>query len=112
MIGLAQSYSMPKLDDFHSAPNGDSYTGKKQAFCDLVRSLKPGITEIIFHPSVETDNLKQITSSWQQRVWEAQMFSDPEMKKFFEDEGVGFTTWKEMMKRFRERGSERLAVGS
>ena len=103
MIGLGLSYTLPKLDDFHSAPNAKTYEGKKQAFYDLVRSLKPGITEIIFHPSVESDSLKKITNSWQQRVWEAEMFSDPEMIRFFEDEDILFTNWKDMMKRFNDR---------
>lgn len=103
MIKYVGDYPLPKLDDFRGAPDGDSYADKKQKFMDLVHALSPGITEIIFHPSVETDNLKSITNSWQQRVWEAQMFTDPDMKQFFRDEGVLFTNWKEIMKRFRER---------
>jgi hypothetical protein len=67
----------------------------------LVNSLGPGLTEIIFHPSVETDNLKTITVSWQQRVWEAQLFSDPVVKKFFEDNRIIITTWREIMKRHK-----------
>lgn len=98
-----EEYPMPKLDDFWSAPEADSYAQKKQAFFDLVRRLQPGITEIIFHPSVETDNLKSITNRWQQRVWEAQMFADPEVIDFLESEGVLFTNWKDMLRRYRER---------
>ncbi len=103
MMKFASDYPFPKLDDFWAAPNGSSYEEKKQNFFQLVKSLKPGITEIIFHPSVETENLKKITNSWQQRVWEAKMFADPEMIQFFKDEGVLFTNWKEIMKRFEER---------
>ncbi len=103
LIEFISNYTLPKLDAFYAALNGSSYQEKKQNFFKLVRSLKPGITEIIFHPSVESDNLKSITNSWQQRVWEAQMFSDPEVIQFFKDEGVLFTNWKEMMERFRER---------
>jgi predicted glycoside hydrolase/deacetylase ChbG (UPF0249 family) len=103
MVDLGSSYSLPKLDDFYSAPHAQTYEGKKQVFRDLVQSLNPGITEIIFHPSVESDSLKKITNSWQQRVWEAQMFSDPEMIQFFVDEGILFTNWKDMMNRFQQR---------
>jgi hypothetical protein len=103
LLTFTSTYSLPKLDDFWAAPDGKTYEEKKQNFYNLVRDLKPGITEIIFHPSMETDNLKSITNSWQQRVWESQMFSDPEVIQFFEEEGVLFTNWKEMMKRFRER---------
>ena len=100
MVKFVSSYTMPKLDDFYAAPEAATYAGKKQKFFALVKSLKPGITEIIFHPSIESDSLKMITNSWQQRVWEAAMFSDPEVIQFFKDEGVLFTNWKEMMKRF------------
>jgi chitin disaccharide deacetylase len=103
MVAFASGYTLPKLDDFYSVPNGKSYAEKRANFFEMVKSLKPGITEMIFHPSVESDNLKAITNSWQQRVWEAQLFSDPEVKQFLKDEGILFTNWKEMMTRFKER---------
>jgi predicted glycoside hydrolase/deacetylase ChbG (UPF0249 family) len=105
-LKLIAAYKLPKLDDFNAAPDGKSYDDKKQKFYELVRSLSPGLNEIIFHPSVQTDTLKAITGSWQQRSWEAQMFADPEMHAFFEREGVLFTNWKEIMKRFDERNPQ------
>jgi predicted glycoside hydrolase/deacetylase ChbG (UPF0249 family) len=103
LIADADSYTMPKLDYFFSAPEGKTYQEKKENFYKLVKSIPPGLTEIIFHPSVESDNLKSITNSWQQRVWEYQMFSDPEMIEFFNNQGIVFTNWKEVMERFRGR---------
>ena len=100
LISDAGKYTMPKLDYFFSAPKGKTYQNKKENFINLVKSLPPGLTEIILHPSVETDNLKSITNSWQQRVWEAQIFADPEMIAFFKDQGIIFTNWKEIMARF------------
>jgi len=100
LISDAGQYTMPKLDYFFSAPAGKTYQEKKENFYKLVKSIPPGLTEIIFHPSVESDNLKSITNSWQQRVWEYQMFSDPEMISFFKDQGIVFTNWKEIMIRF------------
>ena len=102
LIADAGNYTLPKLDYFFSAPKGATYQEKKENFYKLVKSLPPGLTEIIFHPAIETDNLKSITNSWQQRVWEAQMFADPEMIAFFKDQGIIFTNWKEIMKRFKE----------
>ncbi len=101
VVDFMATYTLPKVDNFTSAPtNAKTYEEKLAVFKELVRSLEPGLTEIIFHPSVDTEQLKTITGSWQQRIWESQMFSDPEMKKFFEDEGIIFTNWKEIMKRF------------
>jgi hypothetical protein len=102
------AYKLPKLDDFNAAPDGKSYEDKKEKFMVLVRSLQPGLNEIIFHPSVMTDTLKAITGSWQQRSWEAQMFADPAMLAFFEREGIQFTNWKEIMKRWEERFGDSL----
>ena len=103
LIQSGTEYTLPKLDDFTSVPNGKSYQEKKENFFDLIQNVEPGITEIIFHPSIETEGLKKITNSWQQRVWEAKMFSDPEVIQFLKNEEIIFTNWKAMMQRFKER---------
>ena len=102
MIKYMSDYTLPKLDNFTSAPKADTYEEKVGAFKALIISLKPGLTEIIFHPAVESEQMRAITGSWQQRKWEAEMFSDPELIQFFKDEGIIFTDWKEIMKRFKE----------
>ena len=98
---LLSEYTLPQLDDFYSVTSAKTYKEKIEDFFLLVKDLKPGLTEIIFHPSVETDKLKTITNAWQDRVWEAEMFSDPQVIQFFEDEGIIFTNWIEVMERFR-----------
>jgi predicted glycoside hydrolase/deacetylase ChbG (UPF0249 family) len=103
LIAFMDSYTLPKVDNFTSAPKGDTYEEKVQVFKDLIKSLRPGLTEIIFHPSVASENLKNITGSWQQRIWEYEMFADPDLIKFFEDEGIIFTNWKEIMRRFNDK---------
>lgn len=102
VIEMMNNYSLPKVDFFGSAPNAKSYEEKRAAFMEYVNALPPGLTEIIFHSSFLTENLKTITGSWQQRAWEAEMFADPVMIDFFKEKGIIFTTWREIMKRFRE----------
>jgi predicted glycoside hydrolase/deacetylase ChbG (UPF0249 family)/predicted neuraminidase len=96
-------YRLPKLDNFTSVPKGSTYEEKRAGFFKLVRSLNSGLTEIIFHPATNTENLKTITGSWQQRVWEAELFADPVVHQFFKDEGIIITNWKEIMKRFEKK---------
>ena len=69
----------------------------------MIQALEPGISEIIFHPSIETEGVKRITNSWQQRAWEAKMFSVPDVIQFMKVEGIVFTNWKEIMVRFKEK---------
>jgi len=102
MLSIINNYKLPKLDYFYSAGKADTYEAKRQKFYDLVQSWQPGLIEIIFHPSEGTENLKTITGSWQQRIWEAEMFADPDVIQFLKDEEIIFTNWKEIMKRFNE----------
>jgi len=102
VIEVIANYKLPKLDNFTSVPDGKTYKGKRENFFNLVKSLTPGLTEIIFHPSVETENLKSITNSWQQRAWEAEMFSDPVVLKFFKTNDIQLTTWTEIMDKFEK----------
>lgn len=107
-IKLMSEYKLPKLDDFHAVPEGKTYEEKCQNFFELVRSMSPGINEVIFHPSVLSPTLRAITGTWQQRAWEAEMFADPAVKKFLEREGIVFTNWKQIMKRWEERYGDTL----
>ncbi len=99
LIKMIEDYKLPKLDYFVSVGAAETYPEKKEGFKELIKNLPNGLSEIIFHPSVETDKLKTITNSWQQRVWEAEMFNDPEIVDFLKKEGIIFTNWKEVMDR-------------
>ncbi len=103
VIGLVGDYKLPQLDNFSSVPSGPTYEEKRANFFKLVKGLDAGLTEIIFHPATLTDNLKSITSSWQQRVWEGELFADPKVQQFFKDEGIVITNWTEIMKRFEQK---------
>ncbi len=100
LLEMIANYSLPKLDYFSSVPKGDSYEDMRENFMEQVRNLEPGLIEIIFHPQYATEKTKNITGSWQQRQWEVDVFADPVVKQFFEDEGLIFTNWIEIMERF------------
>ena len=100
LLEMLEEYSMPKLDYFSYVPHGASYEEMRENFFNQIRSLKPGLTEIIFHPQFESEFGKSITGSWQQRAWEADLFADPEVHSFFEDEDLIFTNWRDIMTRF------------
>jgi len=100
---VIDGYKLPKLDDFDSILEGDTYEAKLEKFYEQIRGLDPGITELIFHPSILTEGLRHITGTWQQRAWEAEMFSDPAVKEFLKREGIVFTNWKIIMERWEER---------
>jgi len=103
IINAITEYKMPKLDNFTSVQPGETYELKRENFFTLIKGLNEGLTEIIFHPSTPTENLKSITGTWQQRGWEGDLFADPVVIKFLKDQGVIITDWKEIMKRFEAK---------
>lgn len=103
VIEKVGEYRLPKLDNFTSVQQGSTYEVKRANFFKLVKALNPGLTEIIFHPATLSENLKTITGTWQQRVWEGKLFADPMVHQFFKDEGIIITNWKEIMNRFEKK---------
>ena len=57
-----------------------------------------GVTETFVHPSVECDELKGITSRWQDRVWEYELMKDPYVHKYLKDNGVELISYRELIK--------------
>ena len=66
-------------------------SGKAETILEQARAVEADV--LVFD-----DDLSPV----QQRNWEAQMFSDPKVKTFLQEEGIIFTNWKEIMKRFKE----------
>ncbi len=109
ILELIEGYSLPKLDDFCSLRRAGSYEEFREGFMEQVRELRPGLTEMVFHPQLESDTGKTITNSWRQRAWEAELFGDPLVRQFLAEEGIVFTNWREVMERFRGRAAGSLA---
>ena len=103
MLAMLDDYPLPKLDDFRAVPSGKRYEEVVEGFKKLIKSLSPGLTEIIFHPSIESETLPRITNSWRQRNWEARLFSDQAIIDFLHKEAVLFTDWREIMRRHKEK---------
>jgi predicted glycoside hydrolase/deacetylase ChbG (UPF0249 family) len=95
---------LPVLDDLHT----DSYGWKKEEkiknYCQLMRDLKPGITEVIMHASRPTEDFPFITDSVNSRDGDLISMTSPELKKAVEEEGIIVTTWRELKERRDKAG--------
>jgi len=91
---------LPVIDDLVTSPtSADSYEGRKEQLIKLLREMKPGITEIIVHCTVQTEVFSHISGSGPKREAELRLMRDPDVKKFIENEGIILTTWRELMER-------------
>lgn len=110
MTQLVAEYPLPKLDDIRFSPLAESYEAKRAAFVELIQSLKPGLTQIVFRPADESRGLHLLGDDWQQRVWDARLLEDPEITKLLKDEKIQVTNWREVMRRFETTGGNSKAT--
>ncbi len=95
-----QDYPLPKVDDLQFAPAGATFEEKKQKFLQLIDGLSPGLTSVEIFPAVDSPALRRIVDDAQQRVWDAQLLQDHDVKARLAADDVEVTTWREIMQRF------------
>jgi predicted glycoside hydrolase/deacetylase ChbG (UPF0249 family) len=83
----------------------------KAFWLEVVKKLKPGVTELYIHAGMPTDELKAITGSWSTRSQEFEVFThDADMKQLLAEERViliGYRPLRELQRASRRKTSPR-----
>jgi len=84
----------------------DEPKGVKPFWLNIVRNLKPGVTELYIHAALPTDELKAITGSWSTRSQEFEVFAhDAEMKQLISEHHItliGYRPIRELQRKERQ----------
>jgi len=74
---------------------------------NIVRNLKPGVTELYIHAALPTDEMKTISGSWSTRAQEYEVFThNQEMKRLVADEKIiliGYRPLRDLQRSERKR---------
>jgi len=74
---------------------------------DIVKNLKPGVTELYIHAALPTDELKAITGSWATRAEEFEVFTrNEEMKRLVSEQKIiliGYRPLRELQRAERRQ---------
>lgn len=99
----------PVLDDLHPDSYGwnKSFKTDKEladykvnAYIRAIDELKPGITMMIMHCTLTSENFKHISAdSEQTRKGDLLAMLDPKLKKYIKDNGIVITNWRELKER-------------
>jgi len=104
---LADSKGVVILDYLIGLPfqlqDGETFDSLKADMQELLGRLQPGVTELIIHPSLVTDELKSFHFQPLKRGMELELFRDPEIKQTMKNEGIRMIRWRELQKLQRER---------
>ncbi|NLN94034.1 MAG: ChbG/HpnK family deacetylase [Candidatus Hydrogenedens sp.] len=87
------------IDDAHTSSYSWKTTDKRAQFTELIKSLKPGITHVILHATVPSENFDAISTSGVTREGDLNAMLDPGLKALIEEEGIVLTSWKEIQER-------------
>jgi predicted glycoside hydrolase/deacetylase ChbG (UPF0249 family) len=84
---------------FHGPPSVDQ---TESYWTNLLRTLKPGVTEILCHPAIARDELKSCARDAMQREADFRYFISVKTRNLIKDEGVelvGFRKLRDLMRR-------------
>lgn len=88
------------IDDLVGLPfqlkQEETYASFKQEMVALLRGLRPGVSELIIHPALVTEELKAIHPHWEKRGWEYAIFRDADVQAELKAEGIRMINWKQL----------------
>ena len=89
---------LPLLDNLLQFYGGNIPDRREQLYFDEIRKIGPGVTQLIVHCGYDNEELRAISDSSKRRDQDRQIFTDPKMKKFLDEQGIQVISWKQ----FRE----------
>ena len=101
LIQQFEKMGIPMLDGIVSMPL-DQPTGQMEIAKDLLGNLPVGITHFIFHPSIDTAELRSIAPDWESRVSNYNTFMSDELKKFIEGEDIKLMGYRQIRDAMRK----------
>jgi predicted glycoside hydrolase/deacetylase ChbG (UPF0249 family) len=87
-----------------------NYEEKKAAFINMISNLPSGISEVHIHPAIETEELKGINPTWEERVQEYKLMLDDDILKAIDNAQVQVITYSDIIKVNTSRPSKVRAL--
>ena len=90
----------------HDELKEEQSKGVKPFWLNIVKNLKPGVTELYIHAALAGDELKAITGSWRTRSEQYELFAnDADMKQLLTDEKIiliGYRPLRDLQRKQRK----------
>jgi chitin disaccharide deacetylase len=95
LISSLEDQGLPLVDGMAMMPL-DQPDGQLDIAKRMLTDLQPGITHFLFHPSIDTPELRAIAPDWPSRVANYHTFMDPELKRFIKDQGIQVIGYRDL----------------
>lgn len=104
--GLLEKLSaakVPLLDALAVGVEAADLAERTADYQKLIKSIRPGVTQIIVHLGFEDDELKAITSGARARYGDFVAFTDPATRRVVQEAGIKLIGWRDLMKAAAKR---------
>lgn len=98
---ISDLYGIPIPDYVFKFPYRSTfktYDEKKRGFINMLKKLPDGISEVHIHPSLLSEEIKEVNPTWQERVFEYEMMFDDDIKNEIEKLNIKLITYKDINK--------------
>ncbi|NOZ41394.1 MAG: ChbG/HpnK family deacetylase [Planctomycetes bacterium] len=92
---LLDDRKFPVLDHIAQFYGGDTHEERRENYLKSLRTLQPGVTELIIHCGYENDELRAVTNSASRRDGDRRIFSDPSVAALIRGLGIEVITWSQ-----------------
>lgn len=86
---------MPLLTGLAQFYGGETHEERRESYVKTLKSLPPGVSQLIIHCGVDDDELRAVTNSAARRDGDRRIFTEPAIAKLLEEENVKLITWKQ-----------------
>lgn len=92
----------PLLDTLNTGEDGKTLEERRDNYYRFFRNLKPGVTQVIVHLSLDDEEMRSITGSWRARWHEYQIMTDPKTRDLLNELGIKLIGYRELNKLFQQ----------
>jgi predicted glycoside hydrolase/deacetylase ChbG (UPF0249 family) len=96
VVERLDSQRLPMLDYILQFYDGEDLERRETIYLNALDGLKPGVTQLIIHSSVDGPELAAITTSHRRRHHDFELFSSPSTLQRIADQGIQLTSWKKL----------------